>query len=149
MEIIAVNKKANDYEIIEKYEAGIELKGTEVKSLREKNVSFKDSFCRIKDGEVYLLNLHISPYRFANIFNHDPERPRKLLLHKREIKRLSGKLSAGGYTLIPTKIYFNDKGKVKVEIALAKGKKKYDKRQEIKEKEIEKRLRSIMKYRGR
>lgn len=149
MQIIAVNKKVNDYEIIEKYEAGIELKGTEVKSLREKNVSFKDSFCRIKDGEIYLLNLHISHYKFANIFNHDPERPRKLLMHKREIKRLTGKLSAGGYTLIPTKLYFNDRGKVKVEIALVKGKRKYDKRQEIREKEVERKLRSIAKYGGR
>lgn len=146
---MAVNKKARDYEILETYEAGIELKGTEVKSLREKNVSFKDSFCRIKDSEIYLLNLHISPYRFANRFNHDPERPRKLLLHKREIKKLTGKLSTTGLTLIPTKIYFNDKGIAKIEIALAKGRKQYDKREEIKRKEIDKKIKSFMKYGGR
>lgn len=144
-----MNKKVRDYEILETYEAGIELKGTEVKSLREKTVSFKDSFCRIKDGEIYLLNLHISPYRFANRFNHDPERPRKLLLHKREIKKLTGKLSTTGLTLIPTKIYFNDKGIAKVEIALAKGRKQYDKREEIKRKEIDKKIKSFMKYGGR
>lgn len=144
-----MNKKARDYEILETYEAGIELKGTEVKSLRERNVSFKDSFCRIKDSEIYLLNLHISPYRFANRFNHDPERPRKLLLHKREIKKLTGKLSTTGLTLIPTKIYFNDKGIAKIEIALAKGRKQYDKREEIKRKEIDKKIKSFMKYGGR
>lgn len=149
MELIAVNKKVRDYEILETYEAGLELKGTEVKSLREKNVSFKDSFCRVKDGEIYLLNLHISPYRHASHFNHDPERPRKLLLHKREIKRLSGKLSGGGLTLIPTKLYFNDKGIAKVEIALAKGKKKYDKREEIKEREMQRKIKEYMKYGGR
>ncbi len=134
---------------METYEAGIELKGTEVKSLREKTVSFKDSFCRVKDGEIYLLNLHISPYRFANRFNHDPERPRKLLLHKREIKKLTGKLSTTGLTLIPTKIYFNDEGIAKVEIALAKGRKQYDKREEIKRKEIDKKIKSFMKYGGK
>ncbi|WP_448536089.1 SsrA-binding protein SmpB [Pseudothermotoga sp.] len=149
MELIAVNKKARDYDIIETYEAGIELKGTEVKSLREKNVSFKDAFCRVKDGEIYLLNLHISPYRHASHFNHDPERPRRLLLHKREIKRLAGRLSAGGFTLIPTKLYFNDKGIAKVEIALAKGKRKYDKREEIKERELQRKLKEYMKYKGR
>ncbi len=120
-----------------------------MKSLREKNVSFKDSFCRIKDGEIYLLNLHISPYRFANRFNHDPERPRKLLLHKKEIKKLTGKLSTTGLTLIPTKIYFNDKGIAKIEVALAKGRKQYDKREEIKKKEIDKKIKSFMKYGGR
>lgn len=149
MELIAVNKKARDYEILETYEAGLELKGTEVKSLREKNVSFKDSFCRVKDGEIYLLNLHISPYKHASHFNHDPERPRKLLLHKREIKRLAGKLSSGGLTLIPTKLYFNNKGIAKVEIALAKGKKKYDKREEIKEREMQRKIKEYMKYGGR
>jgi len=147
--IVAVNKKVRDYEVLEKYEAGIELKGTEVKSLREKNVSFKDSFCRVKDNQIYLLNLHISPYKFANRFNHDPERPRKLLLHKKEIKRLVGKLTTAGLTLIPTKIYFNEKGIAKVEIALVKGKKQYDKREEIKKKEIDKKIKTLMKHGGR
>ncbi|HOJ87400.1 MAG TPA: SsrA-binding protein SmpB [Pseudothermotoga sp.] len=149
MLIVAVNKKVRDYEVLEKYEAGIELKGTEVKSLREKNVSFKDSFCRVKDNQIYLLNLHISPYKFANRFNHDPERPRKLLLHKKEIKRLVGKLTTAGLTLIPTKIYFNEKGIAKVEIALVKGKKQYDKREEIKKKEIDKKIKTLMKHGGR
>ncbi|MGJ8454857.1 SsrA-binding protein SmpB [Pseudothermotoga sp. U03pept] len=149
MQIVAINKKARDYEIIETYEAGIELKGTEVKSLREKNVSFKDSFCRAKDGEIYLLNLHISPYKFANRFNHDPERPRKLLLHKREIKRLIGKLTSTGLTIIPTKIYFNQNGIAKVEIALAKGRKQYDKREEIKKQEMDKKIKMYLKHGGR
>ncbi len=148
MKVVAVNKKAQrDFEILETMEAGIVLKGTEVKSLREGRVSFKDSFCRVKDGEVWLLNLHIAPYDHASrVFNHDPERPRKLLLHKREIKRLAGKLQERGLTLIPTKIYFNERGIAKVEIALARGKKKYDKREEIKRKEMERRMREYMKY---
>jgi SsrA-binding protein len=146
VQIVATNKKIRDYEILETYEAGIELKGTEVKSLRERNVSFKDAFCRVRDNEIYMLNLHISPYKFANRFNHDPERPRKLLLHKREIKRLIGKLTTTGLTLIPTKIYFNDHGLAKVEIALVRGKKRYDKREEIKRKEINRKIKTYLKY---
>ncbi len=148
MRTVAVNKKAKtDYEILERIEAGIVLKGTEVKSLREGRVSFKDSFCRVKDGEVWLLNLHIAPYDHASkVFNHDPERPRKLLLHKREIKRLAGKLQERGLTLIPTKIYFTDRGIAKVEIALARGRKKYDKREIIKKREMERRMKEYMKY---
>ncbi|ODN31269.1 SsrA-binding protein SmpB [Fervidobacterium thailandense] len=148
MKLIATNKKAyTDYTIVETYEAGIVLVGTEVKSLREHGASFKDSFCRIKDGEIFLLNLHIPPYRFGNIYNHDPERPRKLLLHRKEIDRLWGKVRQEGYTIIPTKIYFNDRGIVKVEIAVARGKKAYDKREEIKKREIEKKIREHLKYR--
>lgn len=147
MKVVATNKKAyTDYEILETYEAGIVLKGTEVKSLREGNVHFKDSFCRFKDGELYLLNLHISPYRHGSIHNHDPERPRKLLLHKRELKRLIGKVQEEGVTIVPLKIYFNDRGFAKVEIAVARGKKKYDKREAIKKREMEKKLREYMKY---
>ncbi len=147
MKVVATNKKAyTDYEILETYEAGIVLKGTEVKSLREGNVHFKDSFCRFKDGELYLLNLHISPYRHGSIHNHDPERPRKLLLHKRELKRLIGKVQEEGVTIVPLKIYFNDRGFAKVEIAVARGKKKYDKREAIKKRELEKKLREYMKY---
>ena len=150
MKVVAVNKKArSDYDILETYEAGIELKGTEVKSLREGSVSFKDSFCRIKDGEIFLINLYIAPYKHAGGFNHDPERPRKLLLHKREIKRLAGKVQEEGVTIVPLKIYFNDRGIAKVEIAVAKGRKKYDKREKLKKKEIERRLREYMKYKGR
>lgn len=146
MKIIATNKKAyTDYIIDETYEAGIVLVGTEVKSLRGHGASFKDSFCRIKDGEIYLLNLHIPPYRFGNIYNHDPERPRKLLLHRKQIDRIWGKIRQEGYTVIPTKIYFNDRGIVKVEIAVAKGKKSHDKREEIKKKEIDKRIKEYLK----
>ncbi|MBO8160933.1 MAG: SsrA-binding protein SmpB [Thermosipho sp. (in: Bacteria)] len=146
MKIVATNKKAyTDYVIQETYEAGIELKGTEVKSLREMGANFKDSFCRIKDGEVFLLNLNIPPYRNGNIFNHDPERPRKLLLHKKEIHRLLGKVKEQGLTIIPTKIYFNERGKVKVEIAVAKGKKLYDKREDIKRKEINRKISEYLK----
>ncbi|ABS61351.1 MULTISPECIES: SsrA-binding protein SmpB [Fervidobacterium] len=147
MRIIATNKKAyTDYIIDETYEAGIVLVGTEVKSLREHGASFKDSFCRVKEGEIWLLNLHIPPYQHGNIYNHDPERPRKLLLHKKEIDRIWSKLKLEGYTVIPTKIYFNNQGKVKVEIAIAKGKKSYDKREEIKKKETQKRIKEYLKY---
>lgn len=147
MQIVATNKKAfQNFHLIEVFEAGIELKGTEVKSLRQRNVAFKDSFCRVKNGEVFLLNLHISPYKFANRFNHDPERPRKLLLTRREIKRIIGKLTTSGLTLIPTKIYFNNRGFAKVEIALARGKRMHDKREEMKRKEIEKKIREYAKY---
>lgn len=146
MKIVATNKKAyTDYIIDETYEAGIVLVGTEVKSLREHGASFKDSFCRIKDGEIYLLNLHIPPYRFGNIYNHDPERPRKLLLHRKQIDRIWGKIRQEGYTVVPTKIYFNDRGIVKVEIAVAKGKKGHDKREEIKKKEIDRRIKEYLK----
>ncbi|AMW31937.1 SsrA-binding protein [Fervidobacterium changbaicum] len=146
MKIIATNKKAyTDYIIDETYEAGIVLVGTEVKSLREHGASFKDSFCRIKDGEIYLLNLHIPPYRYGNIYNHDPERPRKLLLHRKQIDRIWGKIRQEGYTVVPTKIYFNDRGIVKVEIAVAKGKKSHDKREEIKKKEIDRRIKEYLK----
>ena len=141
MKIIATNKKAyTDYILDETYEAGIELFGTEVKSLREHGASFKDSFCRVKDGEIYLLNLHIPPYKFGNIYNHDPERPRRLLLHRKEIDRIWGKIRQEGYTVVPTKIYLNAHGLVKVEIAIAKGKKNYDKRQDIAKKDAERRI---------
>jgi len=146
MKIIATNKKAyTDYILDETYEAGIELFGTEVKSLREHGASFKDSFCRVKDGEIYLLNLHIPPYKFGNIYNHDPERPRRLLLHRKEIDRIWGKIRQEGYTVVPTKIYLNAHGLVKVEIAIAKGKKNYDKREEIKKKETNRRIKEYMK----
>jgi SsrA-binding protein len=146
MKIVAENKKAFfNYEILEKIEAGISLVGSEVKSLREGRVSLKESFADIKDGEVYLLNCHISPYEAANRFNHEPMRPRKLLLHRQEIKRLTGKIKEKGLTLIPTKIYFNDKGKVKVEIALARGKRSYEKKEAIKARDLERELRAEMK----
>jgi len=146
MKIVAENKKAFfNYEILEKLEAGISLLGSEVKSIREGRISLKESFVDIKDGEVYLLNCHISPYEAANRFNHDPLRPRKLLLHRQEIKRLTGKIKEKGLTLIPTRIYLNDKGKVKVEIALARGKRAYEKKEAIKARDLERELRAEMK----
>ncbi|RLJ71054.1 SsrA-binding protein [Hydrogenivirga caldilitoris] len=147
---IAENREARaKYEIIEKYEAGIALEGPEVKSLRSKaNVSFKDSFVRIDNGEAWLYNLYISPYRFATIKPPDPLRKRKLLLHKREIMRLLGKSQEKGYTIIPLRLYWKN-GKVKVEIALVKGKKLYDRRQELKEKAVKRELEREFKGRIR
>jgi len=150
MKIIASNKKAYfNYEIVESLEAGIVLLGSEVKSLREGRVSLKDSFAEIKNGEVFLLHMHISPYEQANIFNHDPLRDKKLLLHRQQIKRLIGKIREKGYTLIPTKVMLNDKGKVKVEISLAKGKRTYEKRRAIKERDVEREVRAELKRRQR
>ena len=133
--LIANNKKAyHDYFIEEKYEAGIELFGTEVKSLRMGKCSIKEAFIRIENGEVIIYGMHISPYEKGNIFNKDPLRPRKLLLHKKEILKLFGKMKEKGYTVVPLRIYF--KGSlVKAEIALAKGKKLYDKRADIAKKD--------------
>ncbi|HPU29085.1 MAG TPA: SsrA-binding protein SmpB [Syntrophorhabdaceae bacterium] len=140
MKTICTNKKAyHDYHIEDKYEAGIVLTGTEVKSLRDGNGNLKDSYAKIKDGELYLINAHISPYSYGNIFNHDPKRDRKLLMHKREINRLLGKVSERGFTIVPLALYFNKKNKVKVELGLAKGKTLYDKREAIKRRD-EKRL---------
>ena len=125
----AANRKAfHDYFILEKFEAGIELFGTEVKSIRMGNVNLKDSFCTVKDGEIFAHGIHISPYEKGNIFNREPLRPKKLLMHKREIMRLYGRIKQDGLTLIPLSLYFNDSRRVKVELGLAKGKKLYDKR---------------------
>lgn len=138
---ITQNKKAKfDYEIIETEEAGIVLSGTEVKSCRQGNVTIKDSFAKVENGEVFIYNLHISPYLYGNRFNLDPKRVRKLLLHKYQIKRLIGKTQGVGLTLIPLRLYFK-KGKVKVEIALGKGRKIYDKRREILKKEVKREMR--------
>lgn len=129
--LIANNKKAyHDYFIEEKYEAGVSLHGTEVKSLRMGKCSIKESFIRIENGEVYVYGMHISPYEKGNIFNKDPLRPKKLLLHRAEIRKLQGKIAEKGYTLVPLQVYFKN-SLVKVEIGLAKGKKLYDKRQDI------------------
>ncbi len=146
MRVIAKNRKAFfDYQILENLEAGISLMGSEVKSIREGGVSLKESYAEIKDGEVFLLNCHISPYEASNRFNHEPLRERKLLLHRQEIKRLTGKVKEKGFTLIPTKILINDKGKIKVEIALAKGKKTYQKREAIRERDREREMRAELK----
>lgn len=133
--LIANNKKAyHDYFIEETYEAGIALHGTEVKSLRMGKCSIKESFVRIENEEVYIYGMHISPYEKGNIFNRDPLRVKKLLLHKSEIRKTKGKIAEKGYTLVPLKVYFN-RSLVKVEIGLAKGKKLYDKRQDIAKKD--------------
>ena len=131
MKLIANNKKAyHDYFIEEKYEAGLVLHGTEVKSLRQGKCSIKESFIRIENGEMFIYGMHISPYEKGNIFNKDPLRPKKLLLHKREIMKLLGKIKEKGYTLVPLQVYFTS-GRAKIEIGLAKGKKLYDKREDI------------------
>jgi SsrA-binding protein len=147
MKIIAKNKKAYfNYEILESYESGISLLGTEVKAIREGRISLKESYVDIKDNEVFLVNCHISPYEPANRFNHSPLRERKLLLHRREIKRLGGKIREKGLTLIPTKVMINEKGKVKVEISLGKGRKAYQKRDAIRERDRDRELRAELKY---
>jgi SsrA-binding protein len=136
IKIVCQNKKArHDYFIDDVMEAGMVLLGAEVKSLRDGRANLVDSYARIKNGEVFLYKMHISPYPFAHHIQLDPVRPRKLLLNKREIKRLIGKTEEKGYTLVPTKVYFA-RGRAKVEIALAKGKRKYDKRHALKEKEM-------------
>ena len=133
--IITVNKKArHDYALLENYEAGIVLQGTEVKSLRNGRASLVDSFAGLENGELFLYNMYIAPYESGNRYNHEPRRRRKLLVHLAEIKRLMGKTSGRGLTLIPTSLYFK-KGKAKVEIALARGKRQYDKREDIKKRE--------------
>ena len=143
---ICVNRKArHDYTIEETYEAGMVLQGTEVKSLREGKANLKDSHVRISKGEAVLFNAHISPYPAANRFNHEPTRTRKLLLHKREILRLTGKVAEKGLTLIPLRLYFKN-GRVKVELALARGKKLYDKRETLRrrfaQREVERALKA-------
>ena len=146
IKIIAVNRKArHNYFIEDEYEAGLVLKGTEVKSLRLGKANLKDSYARIKDGEVFVYQMHIGPYPFAYYDNHDPLRPRKLLLHKREIKRLYGKVNEKGHTLVPLKLYFKN-GKVKMSLALAKGKRKYDKREAIKRRDEQRELERERKH---
>ena len=135
MKLGANNKKAyHDYFIDEKYEAGIELHGTEVKSMRMGKCSIKESFIRIEQGEVFVYGMHVSPYEKGNIFNKDPMRVKKLLMHRYEINKLAGKTAEKGFTLVPLQVYFKE-GKAKVEIGLARGKKLYDKRQDIAKKD--------------
>lgn len=136
MKLVANNKKAyHDFFIDDKYEAGIELHGTEVKSLRMGKCSIKEGFVRIENGEAFIYGMNISPYEKGNIFNKDPLRIKKLLLHKEEIRKLDGKMSEKGYTIVPLQVYFKD-GKAKVEIGLARGKKLYDKRENIAKKDL-------------
>jgi SsrA-binding protein len=148
MKLIAQNKKArHDYFIEELYEAGVKLLGSEIKSIRLGKVTVNDSFVTIKDGEAFVHNMHIAKYDFSNQFNHEETRPRKLLLHKKEIVKLFSKTREQGYTLIPLKIYLKE-GLAKVEIGLAKGKKDYDKRETLKEKDQDMRLKKMMNRRG-
>jgi SsrA-binding protein len=145
---VARNKKAyHDYTVLESFEAGIELFGTEVKSCRQGKINLKDSWCSIDKGEVFVNGMHISPYEHGNIFNRDPDRKRKLLLHRREIDRLFGTLKTQGYTLIPLSAYFR-KGKLKIQVGLCKGKKNYDKRDAIARKDAEREKQRAMKERG-
>ncbi len=148
IKIIAENRKAfHDYFIDERFECGVALSGTEVKSLRAGKVNLKDSYCQVKDGEIFLIGVHISPYENGNRFNLDPMRNRKLLMHKREIIRLYSKTKEDGLTLVPTKCYFKD-SKVKFEIGLARGKKNYDKRDTEAEKQAKRDIERAVKNRN-
>lgn len=134
--VISENRKARfDYFIEDSYECGIQLEGTEVKSVKNGSISYSDGFAEIVNGEVFLKNFHISEYSFSSIFNHNPDRPKKLLLHKEEIKRIARKVEEKGYTLIPLDVYLKD-GRVKVSLGICKGKKQYDKRETIKNRDI-------------
>jgi SsrA-binding protein len=149
VKIICKNRKARfNFEIEDTFEAGIVLQGSEVKSLQAGKANLGDSYAKIVKGELFLVDAHISPYEQANRQNHDPLRDRKLLMHKREIRKLFGKVAERGFSLIPLKLYFKD-GKVKVELALAKGKKAYDKREALKKKDQRRELERLMKFRHR
>ncbi len=137
MKTVAQNKKAfHDYEILDRFEAGLSLIGSEVKSIRAGRVSLKDAYVEIQAGQAYLVRCHVSPYEQAGPFGHEPERRRKLLLHEREIRRLDQKVRERGFSIVPLQLYFNDKGRIKAEIALARGKREYEKKQKIKERDI-------------
>ena len=141
------NKKARfEYEILDTFEAGIALKGTEVKSIRQKKVSIQEAYAKIKNGEVFIVGMNVSVYEMGNRFNHEPLRERKLLMHKQEIKRLTGKLNEKGYTLVPLSLYFKN-GRVKIELGLARGKTTYDKKRTIQERDLKRDMqRDIKKY---
>lgn len=144
--LIANNRKARfQYHLLETFQAGIALMGSEVKSARQGSVNLSDSYASIKDGEMYLVDCHISPYSHGGYANHEPKRPRKLLLHKREIVKLFSKVQTKGLTIIPTRMYFV-RGRIKVDIALAKGKKLYDKREDTKKRDIDREIQTIQKY---
>ena len=145
--VVARNKKAHhDYFVEESFEAGIELVGTEVKSIRNGKVNIKDSFARVDNGELYLHNMHISPYEKGNIYNRDPLRTRKLLVHKKEIRKLIGYTQQKGLTLVPLKVYIT-RGLVKIELAVARGKKSYDKRDDLAKKDAQRRIERAIKER--
>ncbi|MBD3246762.1 MAG: SsrA-binding protein SmpB [Candidatus Omnitrophica bacterium] len=149
MRTVASNKKAkHNYDILNTWETGIELKGNEVKSLRTRGCSLDESFARVEGGEVFVYQMHIPEYEKSSVFKPDPRRTRKLLLHKREIKKLIGLTTQKGYTLIPLKVYFNDRGVAKIQLALGKGRKVFDKRKKIKEKIVQRETdRELKRYR--
>lgn len=145
-QIVANNKKArHDYFIEDTYEAGIVLTGTEIKSIRQGKVNIKESYAKIEDGEMIIYGMHISPYEHGNRFNVEPLRPRKLLLHKREIRKLIGYTTLKGLTLVPLRMYINEKGKAKLELAVARGKKDYDKRNTIAKRDADRRMQQAMR----
>jgi SsrA-binding protein len=147
--VVAENRRARfDYEILDTYEAGIELKGPEVKSLREGRTNLAESYAAMKGGELFLVNANIPEYRQANRFNHEPKRPRKLLLHRRQIDKLANGVLREGLTIVPLKLYFNPRGRAKVDIALAKGKKVHDKRETIKERDWSREKSRLLRDRG-
>lgn len=146
--VLSQNKKArHDYFIEEKYECGIALTGTEIKSARQGKINLKDSYAKVANGEVIVFNMHIAPYEQGNRFNVDSKRPRKLLLHKREIRKLLGYTTQDGLTLVPLSVYLNEKGLAKLELAVAKGKKNYDKRDDIAKKDADRKMQQLMKNR--
>ena len=150
MKPVATNKKAyHNFHLAQNWECGIALQGGEVKSIRAGEVNFADSYARLEGGELFLYNLHINPYLQASYLNQDPDRKRKLLLHKREIDRITGAVAQRGLVLIPTKIYFNKRGFVKVELAVGKGKKSYDKREDIKKRDIDREMKRAVNVRKR
>lgn len=149
IKVAAQNRKAyHDYFVEDKYEAGIELCGTEVKSIRAGTLNLKDSYCIAKNGEIYIHGMHISPYEHGNIFNKDPVRPRRLLMHKREIRRLDGLVQRQGYTLVPLSVYLKD-GRMKLELGLCRGKKLHDKRDDMAERDARRDIDRAMKSRTR
>lgn len=150
MRLVAENRRARfDYAIEETIEAGLSLTGTEVKSLRQGHANLRDAHAFIRDGEIFLLNAHIAPYEHGNRMNHEPTRSRKLLLHRREIDHLEGRVRQQGMTLVPLRIYFNERGRAKVEIGLGRGKKKYDKRQTIAERDAQRQIARAIRERQR
>jgi len=147
--VIATNRKLfRDFEVLETFECGIELKGSEVKSLREAKANIDDAFGRIETGEVYLYNCHITPYEKASYFKEEATRPRRLLLHRNQIRKLTGQVSQRGFTLAPLKLYFNTRGLVKVAMSLVRGKKLYDRREDIKRRDMERDMRRLARRKG-
>ena len=149
IKVISDNRRARyDYEILEVFEAGIELKGSEVKSLRSGHMNLAEAYATVKDGEMWLINSNIPEYREANRFNHEPKRPRKLLLHAKEIDKLANGVTREGLTIVPLKMFFNPRGRVKVDVALARGKKLHDKRDTIKERTWQREKSRLMREKG-